>query len=280
MKRLIADSGATKTDWCLIKGNEILKHYSGKGISPVFQTEDQISNEIHNNVFPEFKEWNISKIHFYGSGCIAENIPIVKNAIFKIFPIETIEVYSDLIAAAHSLCGHKPGIACILGTGSNSCEWDGNRIINQISPLGFILGDEGSGAYIGKKLIGDALKNQLTPGLEELLLDEYELTPSIIIDKVYRQPFPSRFLASLSPFISKHLDDESIRQIVINSFNDFFKRNIMQYNFSEKSVNFVGSIAWYYSDILKETAQLNGIITGKILKSPMIGLIEYYSKTL
>ncbi|MBP6175562.1 MAG: ATPase [Fermentimonas sp.] len=280
MKRLIADSGATKTDWCLIKGNEILKHYSGKGISPVFQTEDQISNEIHNNVFPEFKEWNISKIHFYGSGCIAENIPIVKSAIFKIFPIETIEVYSDLIAAAHSLCGHKPGIACILGTGSNSCEWDGNRIINQISPLGFILGDEGSGAYIGKKLIGDALKNQLTPGLKELLLDEYELTPSIIIDKVYRQPFPSRFLASLSPFISKHLDDESIRQIVINSFNDFFKRNIMQYNFSEKSVNFVGSIAWYYSDILKETAQLNGIITGKILKSPMIGLIEYYSKTL
>jgi N-acetylglucosamine kinase-like BadF-type ATPase len=280
LKRLIADSGATKTDWCLIKGNEILKHYSGKGISPVFQTEDQISNEIHNNVFPEFKEWNISKIHFYGSGCIAENIPIVKSAIFKIFPIETIEVYSDLIAAAHSLCGHKPGIACILGTGSNSCEWDGNRIINQISPLGFILGDEGSGAYIGKKLIGDALKNQLTPGLKELLLDEYELTPSIIIDKVYRQPFPSRFLASLSPFISKHLDDESIRQIVINSFNDFFKRNIMQYNFSEKSVNFVGSIAWYYSDILKETAQLNGIITGKILKSPMIGLIEYYSKTL
>jgi N-acetylglucosamine kinase-like BadF-type ATPase len=280
LKRLIADSGATKTDWCLIKGNEILKHYSGKGISQVFQTEDQISNEIHNNVFPEFKEWNISKIHFYGSGCIAENIPIVKSAIFKIFPIETIEVYSDLIAAAHSLCGHKPGIACILGTGSNSCEWDGNRIINQISPLGFILGDEGSGAYIGKKLIGDALKNQLTPGLKELLLDEYELTPSIIIDKVYRQPFPSRFLASLSPFISKHLDDESIRQIVINSFNDFFKRNIMQYNFSEKSVNFVGSIAWYYSDILKETAQLNGIITGKILKSPMIGLIEYYSKTL
>ena len=139
MKRLIADSGATKTDWCLIKGNEILKHYSGKGISPVFQTEDQISNEIHNNVFPEFKEWTISKIHFYGSGCIAENIPIVKNAIFKIFPIETIEVYSDLIAAAHSLCGHKPGIACILGTGSNSCEWDGTKVINQISPLGFIL---------------------------------------------------------------------------------------------------------------------------------------------
>jgi N-acetylglucosamine kinase-like BadF-type ATPase len=147
LKRLIADSGATKTDWCLIKGNEILKHYSGKGISPVFQTEDQISNEIHNNVFPEFKEWNISKIHFYGSGCIAENIPIVKSAIFKIFPIETIEVYSDLIAAAHSLCGHKPGIACILGTGSNSCEWDGNRIINQISPLGFILGDEGNGTH-------------------------------------------------------------------------------------------------------------------------------------
>ena len=279
MKKLIADSGATKTDWCLTNGKEILHRYSSKGISPVFQSEEQIVEEIKKHVYPVFKKWKFNEIHFYGSGCTTENIPIVKNAIFQSFPLDNIEVYSDLIATAHSLCGNKPGIACILGTGSNSCEWDGTKVINQISPLGFILGDEGSGASMGKKLLGDALKNQLTPGLKEILLEKYELTPSLIIDKVYRQPFPSRFLASLSPFISEHIDDDSIKQIVVNSFNDFLKRNVMQYNYRKNSVNFVGSIAWHYADLLKEAARSNGIETGKILKSPMDGLIEYYSET-
>ncbi|MDD4777869.1 MAG: ATPase [Fermentimonas sp.] len=280
MKRLIADSGATKTDWCLIDGKEISYRFSGKGISPVFQSEGQIAEEVNKQVFPEFKKWELDEIHFYGTGCTTENIPIVKKAIYHSFPLKNIDVYSDLIAATHSLCGNKPGIACILGTGSNSCEWDGTKIVNQISPLGFILGDEGSGASMGKKLVGDALKNQLTPGLKEMLLEEYDLTPAIIIDKVYRQPFPSRFLASLSPFINDHIDDDSIKQIVLNSFNDFFKRNVMQYNYRKNSVNFVGSIAWYFADLLKEAARLNGVETGKILKSPMEGLVEYYSEKI
>lgn len=279
MKRLIADSGATKTDWCLINGDEILQRYSGKGISPVFQTEEEITEEVKKHVYPIFKKWDFNEIFFYGSGCTFENIPTVREAIFLSFPLDRIEVYSDLIAAAHSLCGLKPGIVCILGTGSNSCEWDGKKIVNQISPLGFILGDEGSGASIGKKLIGDALKNQLTPGLKEALLEEFELTPTLIIDKVYRQPFPSRFLASLSLFISKHIDDDSIKRIVVNSFNDFLKRNVMQYNYQKNSVNFVGSIAWHYADLLMESTHKNGIETGKILKSPIDGLIEYYSET-
>lgn len=273
---LIADSGATKTDWCLTKDGEIVHRFSSKGISPVFQTGEEIAEEIKLHVYPVLKDATIGAVFFYGAGCIPEKIALVRDAIYQSFPVDTIQVYSDLIAAAHSLCGHKAGIACILGTGSNSCEWDGTAIVKQISPLGFILGDEGSGAVLGKHLVGDALKNQLTEGLKEALLDEYGLTPALIIDKVYRQPFPNRFLASLSPFLLKHIDDPTIRQIVTRSFSAFFERNVMQYDYQKNKVNFVGSIAWYFSDLLKEVAAKKGIEIGRIDQSPMPGLIDYY----
>lgn len=275
-KVLIADSGATKTDWCLTSGGEILRRFTSKGISPVFQTQEEIAEEIKLHVFPVLKNETIDAIYFYGTGCIPEKIQSVKNALSQSFPIHTIEVYSDLIAAAHSLCGHQPGIACILGTGSNSCEWSGTEIVKQISPLGFILGDEGSGAHLGKLLVGNALKNQLSEGLKEKLLEEYALTPAVIIDKVYRQPFPSRFLASLSPFIMQHIEDASIRKMVEVCFSDFFERNVMQYDYQKNNVNFVGSIAFHYADFLKKVASEKGIRIGKIVQSPMEGLIEYY----
>lgn len=273
---LIADSGATKTDWCLIRGEGILQRFSGKGISPVYQSEEEIAEEIKAHVFPTLTNTDIGAIHFYGSGCIPEKIPLVKNAIYQSISIDAIHVYSDLIAAAHSLCGRKQGIACILGTGSNSCEWDGEKIRKQISPLGFILGDEGSGAALGRQLVADALKNQLTPGLKEKLLKEYALTPALIIEKVYRQPFPSRFLASLSPFLYNHIEDDSLRRIVTGSFDAFFERNIMQYDYHNQAVHFVGSIAWYYADLLKEVAAHKGIRIGEITQSPMSGLIRYH----
>jgi len=277
---LIADSGATKTDWCLTREGEILQRFSGKGISPVYQTEEKIAEEIKQHVFPNLGNVPLTAIHFYGTGCIPEKIPLVRNAIYQSFPINAIYIYSDLIAAAHSLCGHEPGIACILGTGSNSCEWDGEKILKQISPLGFILGDEGSGASLGKQLVSDALKNQLSDGLKEELLDEYGLTPSLIIDRVYRQPFPSRFLASLSPFLLKHINDQRIRRIVTESFSDFLERNVMQYDYQKNKVNFVGSIAWNYADLLKEITIGKGIEIGKITQSPMPGLIKYYAHSL
>ncbi|WP_352423634.1 ATPase [Proteiniphilum sp.] len=274
---LIADSGATKTDWCLTKNGEIIQRFSTKGISPVFQTGEEIAQEIRSNVYPALKDVGIKAVYFYGAGCIPEKIELVRNAILQSFPVDTIHVYSDLVAAAHSLCGHSAGIACILGTGSNSCQWNGDEIVKQISPLGFILGDEGSGAALGKNLVGDALKNQLTDGLKEALLDEYDLTPAIIIDKVYRQPFPNRFLASLSPFLLKHIGDQSIRQIVIRSFSAFFERNVMQYDYQKNIINFVGSIAWYFSAPLKEAAAEKRIEVGIIAQSPMPGLVEYHN---
>lgn len=273
---LIADSGATKTDWCLVNREKILQRFSGKGISPVYQSEEEIAQEIQEHVFPLLKNPAVGAIHFYGTGCIPEKIPMVKNAIQQSFPIDAIHVYSDLMAAAHSLCGHEAGIACILGTGSNSCEWDGEKIRKQISPLGFILGDEGSGAALGKQLVADALKNQLTPGLKEMLLEEYQLTAASIIEKVYRQPFPSRFLASLSPFLQRHITDVTLHRIVTQSFTAFFERNVMQYDYHNQDVHFVGSIAWHYADLLREVASEKEISIGQITQSPMEGLVRYH----
>ena len=276
MNLLIADSGATKTDWCLARDGEILQRFSGNGISPVYQSEEEIAMEISGQVRTHLNEHEIHSIHFYGSGCIPGKTTFVEKALHQSFPIGEIHVYSDLMAAAHSLCNHEAGIACILGTGSNSCQWNGSEIIAQVSPLGFILGDEGSGAALGRQLVGDALKNQLTPGLKEKLLEEQQLTPSLIIDKVYRQPFPSRFLASLAPFLLNNIGDDSIRKIVNRSFTDFFERNVMQYDYMHHKVHFVGSVAWHFASILREVAATKGIAIRKIEQSPMPGLIDYY----
>lgn len=273
---LVADSGATKADWCVARGKEILNRFTGKGITPVFQTKEEMAREIRENVFPVLENTPIKAIYFYGSGCIPEKIPIVREALQESFPLAAIEVYSDLIAAAHALCRHEAGIVCILGTGSNSCEWDGSRTVKQTPSLGFILGDEGSGASLGKHLVSDALKGQLTEGLKEALLEKYQLTTGLVIEKVYRQPFPSRFLASLSPFILEHIADPSIHRLVHRSFSDFFERNILPYDYQHNKVHFVGSIAWHYAAILKEVAKEKAIEIGKIIQSPMEGLITYW----
>ena len=181
-----------------------------------------------------------------------------------------------MLAAARGLCGHEAGIACIMGTGSNSCYYDGEKIIENVSPLGFILGDEGSGAVLGKLLVGNILKNQFTPELKEKFLSQFNLTPGEIIDRVYRKPFPNRFLASLSPFIAQNLQEPCVRQMVLGSFKDFFKRNVMQYDYSHNKVHFIGSVAHYYRDVLEEAANEMGIQMGTILQSPMKGLIAYH----
>lgn len=274
---LVADSGATKTDWCLLQQEEIVCRFKTKGISPIFQTQKEIDKEIKENVYPQLKNTTLKAIYFYGSGCIPEKTDSVRNAIQSTFLIDKIEVNSDLIGAAHALCGNKKGIVCILGTGSNSCEWDETEITHQVSPLGFILGDEGSGAHMGKLLINDLLKNQLQRELKEKFLKQYKLTQATIIENVYRKPYPSRFLASISPFLLQNIEDELIKSIVKKSFSDFFERNVMQYNYKNNEVHFVGSIAYYYASILKEVANEKEITIGKIEQSPMEGLINYYS---
>ena len=241
---LIADGGSTKTDWTIVAGNQEIDRIKTRGINPFFQTEEEISAEIRDNLIPRIKKYDsIEAVYFYGAGCaFPEKNEILRRSVTHYLPVP-VEVGSDLLAAARALCGHSPGIACILGTGSNSCLYDGKDIVNNISPLGFILGDEGSGAVLGKLLVGDVLKNQLPVALQEVFFAESGLTPAIIMEKVYKQPFPNRFLASLSPFLLRHVEEPAIYNLVSNSFRAFFARNVMQYDCRDHPVHLIGSIA-------------------------------------
>ena len=278
---LIADSGSTKTDWCVILDNTPIKRIGTKGLNPFFQSEEEIQQELTHSLLPQLPEGTIDSVYFYGAGCTPEKAPTLRRAIADSLPIVgNITAYSDMLAAARGLCGREAGITCILGTGSNSCFYDGKEIVNHISPLGFILGDEGSGAVLGKLLVGDILKNQLSPAIKEAFLKQFDLTVPEIIDRVYRQPFPNRFLASLSPFIAQHLEEPGIRQLVLGSFIAFLRRNVMQYDYTQYPAHFIGSVAHCYKEILQEAAQETGIRIGKILQSPMEGLIQYHSDPL
>lgn len=279
---LIADCGSTKIDWCLLNKNKVEKQVFTMGINAVMLTQEEIRARIAAELMGELGDLaqNVRAVFFYGAGCISEEVcGNVARAIRANIPAaETIEVYTDLLAAARALCGRQPGIACIMGTGSNSCLYDGEAITSNVSPLGFILGDEGSGAVLGKLFLGDVLKRQLRPELCAQFLDEYELDLLGIIRRVYREPQPNRFLASVTPFLSKHIDTPEIHRLVLDSFRAFFRRNIRQYeNFDKLKVNFIGSIAYYFRPVLEEAAAAEGCTVGNIVKSPMEGLVKYHS---
>lgn len=242
---LIADSGSTKTDWCMAEKGVAIKRIPTKGMNPFFQSEDEMVEEMKHSLLPELDGKRPEAVYFYGAGCAFDKVEIVRRAISCVLSLDmaAIEVNSDMLAAARSVCGHEAGIACILGTGSNSCFYNGKEIEANVSPLGFILGDEGSGAVLGKLFIGDLLKNQLPAGLKEKFLERYQLTPADIIDRVYRKPFPNRYLATLSPFISEHITIPEVRQLVKQSFKAFLVRNVMQYDYQHYAVGFNGSTA-------------------------------------
>ena len=276
---LIADSGSTKVDWSVVDNGKVVKRAFTKGINPFFQSEEEISNEIETTLILQLDTQDFDAVYFYGAGCTFDKVEIVKRAIQKnIKVIKEVEVSTDMLAAARGLCGYSSGIACIMGTGSNSCYYDGKNIVDNVSPLGFILGDEGSGAVLGNLFVSDLLKNQLTPGLKEKFLAQFNLTIGDIIDRVYRKPFPNRFLATFSPFISEHLDDPGVRMLVMNSFKSFLKRNVMQYkNHDKLPIHFVGSVAFHYQELLREAVEAMNMKLGKIIQSPMEGLIKYHS---
>ena len=277
MKTLIADSGSTKTDWCVAEDGKILRQIKTGGINPVFQTDEELRHAMED-VARQVEDIRPEAIHFYGAGCIPTQTERVIRALRQAFPAaDEVEVASDMLGAARALCGRRAGIACILGTGSNSCFYDGEHIVANVSPLGFILGDEGSGAVLGKLLVGSLLKNQLTPGLKEAFLEQYALTPADIIERVYRRPLPNRFLASLSPFLAAHLDDAGVHQLVLDAFRDFLRRNVMQYDWQAHDVHCCGSIAFHYKKILAEAAVSLGIRIGQIIQSPMEGLVRYHT---
>ena len=277
---LIADCGSTKIDWCLIENGKVAKQVFTSGINALLMSEEQIRQTIADELVPEIKGYEIGSVYYYGAGCLFDDICAnVRRAIAANIPsAKTIEVDTDLLAAARALCGKNPGIACIMGTGSNSCYYDGVRIVDNVSPLGYILGDEGSGAVLGKLLVGDVLKNQLPAALCEKFLKKYDLDRQKIIEGVYKKPAANRFLASLSPFLIENIEEPAVHRLVLNAFKAFFVRNIENYEgYKTMSVSFVGSVAYYYRDVLEEAASSLGIKIGTVIKSPMEGLVKYHS---
>ena len=277
---LIADSGSTKTDWAVVDDGRMVTSMATQGINPFHQDTDNIAAVIETELLPKMGDIYPEEIYFYGSGCREDKVEMMCSILGKAFPHCTrIEAQGDLLAAARAVCGANEGIACIMGTGANSCLYDGKRVVENTPPLGYILGDEGSGAVLGKLLVGDVLKKQLPEPLCEKFLKEYDLDRLEIIRRVYREPFANRFLASLSPFLAKNIEEPAVHRLVLNAFKAFFVRNITNYkNYKSLKVNFVGSIAMYYRSVLEEAAASVDCTIGTIIKSPMEGLILYHSK--
>jgi len=272
---LIADSGSTKCDWAIVD-NE-LQIVKTEGINPYFCDSLQIEKILKKSLLPKIKNTKVDKVFFYGAGCRAEKCDVVKSALQAVFSTAKIEVESDLLGTARALFGKKAGIACILGTGSNSCFYDGNEIIYNVSPLGFILGDEGSGAVLGRKFLGDLLKNQMTEGLKKKFFQKYKLTTAEIIEKTYRQLFPNRFLAQFMPFLKKHIGEPKIYNLVFDSFDEFLQRNVMQYaDFEEYKVSFCGSVAYHFADVLEVVTLEQNINFGEIIQNPIERLVDFH----
>lgn len=282
---LIADCGSTKIDWCAVNNGEVLKQIFTPGINAVLLTGEEIKARLAAELMPALGEFlagqsdGIDAVYFYGAGCISPEVCAnVAEAIRANIPAGKVEVHTDLLAAARALCGHAPGIACIMGTGSNSCYYDGAQIASNVSPLGFILGDEGSGAVLGKLLVGDVLKNQLPARICEKFLSQYNLDRLAIIRRVYKEPAPNRFLASLAPFLLENIGEPAIHRLVLESFRAFFVRNVCQYpEHRSVKVNFIGSIAHHFRKVLSDAASQTGCTVGEILQSPMPGLIRFHS---
>lgn len=274
---LIADSGSTKTDWILWDATyQRAEAISSSGINPFYQSYSDILAILEQS-FP--KQQAINEIYFYGAGCIGdEKNNIVKKVLYTHFKSEKIEVHSDLLGAARSLLMHKQGIACIMGTGSNSGFYDGTRITKHVSPLGYILGDEGSAAHLGKLFIADLLKKQLPLALEKRFFEQYNFSPSQIIDRVYRQAFPNRFLAQFALFLSQNEQEPEIKKIISYSMQQFIQRNLLQYEqVYQLPVSFTGSIAHYFRNTLTEKLIEHQIQLGEICQSPIKNLSIYHT---
>lgn len=277
---LIADSGSTKTDWVLLKNSEIIKQIKTLGFNPYFQTHTEIVSELENNLKPHLKEYlkEIVKIYYYGAGCsTTENCLFIEDCLEFSLDVKNIIVSHDLLAAARSLCKNEWGIACILGTGSNSCLYNGTAILENVPSVGYLWGDHASGAQIGKNLIKYYFENNLPEELN-FLFEKEGYHREEILNNVYKKPMPSRYLASVSLFIGKHKEHPFIKNLLIDCFRSFFEFQVNKYtNSNLYKVHSVGSIGYIYKDIFINVAQEQGYQIGNIIKSPIEGLIEYHA---
>jgi glucosamine kinase len=278
---LIADSGGSKIDWRLLTFDGTIVQANTPGFNPYYQPIEDLTKNFRDVIMPKVTD-GINKIFFYGAGVSSEkNQLTIKNAFKEFFPDAQIEIGWDLLAAARALCGREPGIACIMGTGSNSCSYDGERIVGNVANLGWILADEGSGTNIGKKFLVDYLRENMPQGLRNQFHERFPFTREEFLEHVYQKERPSAFLASFTKFIFQHLKEPYCYKLIYNSFSEFYENNVMKYeNYKNLKVHFTGSIAFYFSDILRQVANDKGITVKNILEGPIAGLTLYHQKDL
>ena len=275
--KLIADSGSTKTDWAYIDQKGERHFFKTAGLNPYFVKSEDFIQLLENELKPNIGQ--VKEIFFYGAGCGApQKKAEVENYLHKVFSTAAIQVESDLLGAARALCLHSDGIACILGTGSNACIYNGKEIVNEASSLGFILGDEGSGSYLGKQLLTAYLYNELPDDLHEKFIKEFAVDKASILDHIYRKQFPSRYLASFVGFLAQNKSHKYVSTLVSQSFDLFISRHVKHlYNYHNFTVGYVGSVAFVFESILKRKTEQHGLKMGEIMNKPIDGLLTFHS---
>ncbi|WP_423129618.1 ATPase [Gaoshiqia sp. Z1-71] len=277
MKRLIADSGSTKADWRLIGHTNEVSSFQTRGMNPFFRTSDDIFQELQEKIFPE-TGGDVDEIFFYGAGVVdQEKGNVLKEAFTRLFPRARVETHSDVLGASRALFGREAGIACILGTGSNACFYDGIHITKKVPPLGFILGDECSGAALGKKLLGDYFKQVMPPAIRLLFEQEFSPVQTDVLNRVYRTERPNKYLAGFAPFLSAQLHEPYCLNMVEESFREFFERNVLRLpEITGYPIGFAGSVAYHFRDIIISQTEAYGFSHPIILKEPIAGLTAYH----
>lgn len=281
--RLIADGGSSKVHWAVVDGDgRVKKTFFSKGVNPFVTGEDVIREVFEREVKAELEGMAVERVEFYGAGCRDHGIDVMRSAIrWLVGDGADVVVDSDMAGACLALLGEDAGVACILGTGVNSCYYEGGAIVEKVPSLGYVLGDEGSGAWLGKRVAADAIQGLLPKDLCRDFFSFSGLTGDEIVRRVYRPAYgedaPNRFLAGFAPFLSCHIGRVEIRAIVEAGFRSFFRRSVAPYfttSGRDVTVNFVGSIASVFEDVLRDVASADGYVIGKIIRSPMDGLLE------
>lgn len=278
MVQLIADSGATKCEWCLIDNGK-KKRIITQGISPYFLSATDIVQLLQKELVPKMKQISVEAIHYYGTGLSNKNnVKTIQSALKQLFPHARIDANTDLLAAARALCGKEKGIACILGTGSNSCYYNGKKIVKNSPGLGYVLGDEGSGAYLGKKVVQHFLYNTFDDELQNQFVKNFNTGTIEILENVYTKPLANRYLASFAIFLAENRGHYMIENIIEDGLNDFFFNHLYKYRETwTLPINFVGSVAYGFKDVLKELCNTYELELGKVLQKPMDGLVAYHT---
>ena len=276
---LIADSGSTKCQWTWVNG-KTKTTINTQGISPYFFTLEAIIELLQKAFSKKLNVSQVEAIYFYGTGLSnPSNVTIIKKALKTVFPKAKLDIQTDLVAAARATCQKSKGVACILGTGSNTGYFNGNKIIKNSPGLGYVLGDEGSGAYLGKKVLQYYLYQTFDEELMSAFEKKYALTKNDILDQVYKAPFPNKTLASFASFLGEHRGHYMIENIIEDSLNDFFFTHLNKLNESWLyPIHFVGSVAFAFKDVIKQLGAANELEIGNIVKSPMQGLIEFHAR--